>query len=65
MAAGLPDAKALIKYNNYLEDNEEEDEEEKKPIDIEFIEQKTDPYNDESAIDFKWSNVKRGRYCSS
>ena len=56
LAAGLLVAKTLIKYNNnYLEEN---DEEEKEPINIEFTEQKTDPYNDENAIDFKWSDVQ-------
>ena len=55
MATGLPVAKILIKYNNNLEEN---DEEEKEPINTEFTEQNTDPYNDENAIDFKWSGVK-------
>ena len=36
----------------------ENDEEEKEPINIDLTEQKTDPYNDENVIDFKWSNVK-------
>ena len=48
--------KALIKYKgNRLEEN---DEEEKEPINTELTEQKTDPYNDENAFDFKWSNVQ-------
>ena len=34
------------------------DEEEKEPINIELTIKKTDPYNDENAIDFKWSDVK-------
>ena len=43
----------FIEYNsNSLEEN---DEKEKVAIDIE---QKTDPYNDENAIDFKWSDVQ-------
>ena len=54
MAAGLPVAKALIKYNNSLKENEEE----KESIDIELTEQKTDSYNEENAIDFKWSGVQ-------
>ena len=37
---------------------EENDEEEREPINIDLTEQKTDPYNDEIAIDFKWSDVK-------
>ena len=37
---------------------EKNDEEEKGPIDIEFTEQKKDPYNDENAIDFKWLDVQ-------
>ena len=37
---------------------EENDEEEKEPISIELTEQKTDPYNDENAIDFRWSDAK-------
>ena len=37
---------------------EENDEEEKEPIDIEFTEQKSDPYNDENTIDFRWSDVQ-------
>ena len=37
---------------------EENDEVEKKPINIEFTEQKTYPYNDENVIDIKWSGVK-------
>ena len=53
---GRPVAKVLIKYNsNNLEEN---DEEEKEQINIELNEQKTDPYNDEIANDFKWSDVK-------
>ena len=44
----------VIKYNNNLKEN---DEEEKKPIDIDFTEQKTDPCN-ENAIDFRLSDVK-------
>ena len=55
MATGLPVAKALIKYNNSLE---EKDEEEREPINIELTEQKTDPYNDENAIYLKWPGVK-------
>ena len=55
MATGRPVAKTLIKYNiNSLEGN---DEEEKKTINIELTENK-DPYNDENAIDFKWSAVQ-------
>ena len=37
---------------------EENDEEENEPINIEFTEQKADIYNDENAIDFKWSDVQ-------
>ena len=37
---------------------DENDEEEKEPINIELTEHKTDPYNDENAIDFRWSDVK-------
>ena len=55
MATRRPVAKALIKYNNNLEENEEV----KEPIDIELTEQKTDPYNDENAIDFRWSEVQK------
>ena len=36
---------------------EENDEEEKEPINIELTDQKTDPYNDENAIDSKWSDL--------
>ena len=40
-------------FNQYNNNNlEEKDEEEKQPINIEFTEQKADPYNDENAIDF-------------
>ena len=52
---GHPVVKTLIKFNNNLEEN---DEEEKGPTDIEFTEQKTYPYSDENAIDFRWSGVK-------
>ena len=55
MATGKPVVKTLIKYINNLEDN---DEEENEPINIELTEQKTYPYNDENAVDFKWSDVK-------
>ena len=62
---GLSVAKTLIKYNNNsLKVN---DEKEKKPINIELTEQKTDPYNDENAIEFRWSDEnrrRRGRHCS-
>ena len=55
LANGLPIVKALIKYNcNSLEENCEEENE---PIDIEFTKQKSS-WNDENAIDFKWSDVK-------
>ena len=37
----------------------ENDEEEKEPINIELTDKKTDPYNDENAIDFKWSGGKK------
>ena len=55
MATGLLVVKTLIKYNS---NNSEENEEEKEPINIEFTEQNTDPYNDENAIDFRWSDVQ-------
>ena len=56
LATGRPVSKTLIKYNsNSLEEN---DEEEKEPIDLEFAEQKTDPYNEEIAIDFRWLDVQ-------
>ena len=56
MITRRPVSKTFIKYKgNNLEKN---DEEEKKPINIEFTEQKIDPYNDENAIDFKWSDVQ-------
>ena len=58
MATGLPVAKILIKYNsNNLEEN---DEEEKEPINIELIE-KNWSWNDENAIDFRWSDVKEDK----
>ena len=54
-ATGHPVAEILIKCNNNsLEKN---DEEEKEPINIELTDQKTDPYNDENAIDSKWSDL--------
>ena len=56
MATGLPVPKILIKYNsNNLEENEEE---EKEPINIELTDQKTNPYNDKNAINFKRSDVQ-------
>ena len=54
MATGLSVAKTLIEYNS--NSSEENNELEKKPINIEFTEQKTDPYNDENAIYFRWSD---------
>ena len=36
---------------------EENDEEEKESISIELTEQKIYTYNDENAIDFKWSDI--------
>ena len=56
MATGRPVAKTLVKYNS--NSSEENDEKEKEPIDLEFAEQKADPYNDENAFAFKWSDVK-------
>ena len=54
-ATGWLVAEILIKYNNNsLEENEEE---EKKPINIELTDQKTDPYNDENSIGSKLSDV--------
>ena len=35
----------------------ENDEEEKEPIYIKLTDKKTDPYNDENSIDFKWSDL--------
>ena len=55
MATERPVAENLIKYNN--NNLEENDEEEKKPINIEPTDQKTDPYNDENSIGSKWSDV--------
>ena len=56
METERPVAKALIEYkSNSFEENEEE---EKDPIDIKLTEQKTDYYNDENAIDFKWWDVQ-------
>ena len=37
---------------------EEKNEEEKESINIELTDQKTDSYNDENAIDFRWSDVQ-------
>ena len=37
---------------------EENEDEEKESINIEFTERKTDPENDENAIDFRWSDVQ-------
>ena len=54
MATGLSVAKTLIEYNS--NSSEENNEVEKKPINIEFTEQNTDPYNDENAIHFRWSD---------
>ena len=51
MATGRPVAKTLVKYNS--NSSEENDEKEKEPIDLEFAEQKADPYNDENAFAFK------------
>ena len=56
MATSLPVAKNLIKHNS--NDSEENDKKEKEPISIELTEQKTDPYNYENAIDFRWSDVQ-------
>ena len=56
MATDLPVAKALIKYN--INSSEEKDEEEKELIDIELTEQKSYSYNDEKAIDFRWSDLQ-------
>ena len=56
LATEKPVTKTLIKYNSScLEKN---DEKEKEPIYIEITDQNADPYNDENAIDFKWSDVK-------
>ena len=56
LPTGRPVTKTLIKYN--CNSSEEIDEEEMEPIDIDLTEQKTDPYNDENAVGFKWSGVK-------
>ena len=56
MATGRSVAKTLIKYNCY--NFEENDEEENEPINIELTKQKTDPYNNENAIDFRLSDVQ-------
>ena len=57
MATGLSVDKSLIKYNN--NNLKENDEKEKKPINIELNEQKTDPYNDVNAIEFRWSDEEK------
>ena len=55
MATERPVAENLIKYNsNRLEEN---DEEENEPINIELTDKTIDPYNDENAIDSKWSDL--------
>ena len=55
MATERPVAENLIKYNsNRLEEN---DEEENEPINIELTDKTRDPYNDENAIDSKWSDL--------
>ena len=55
MATDLLVAKTLIKYySNSLEKN---DGEEKAPINIELTEQNRS-WNDENAIEFRWSSVK-------
>ena len=56
LVTGRPVAKTLIEYNN--NNLEENDEEEKKSINIEFTKQKTNLYNNENAIEFRWSGVK-------
>ena len=56
LATGRPVAKILIKYNN--NNLGTDDEEEKKPINIELTVKK-DPYNDENAIGFKWSDLTK------
>ena len=56
LATGRADAKTLVEYNN--NNSEENGEKEKEQIDLEFAEQKADPYNNENAVDFKWSDVK-------
>ena len=54
MATGLPVAKTLIKYNsNRLE---EKDEKRRNQLILSLL-SKTYPYNDENAIDFRWSDV--------
>ena len=56
MEIGRPVAKTLIEYN--INNLDEKDEEEKEPINFELTEQKNRSWNDENAIDFKWSGVK-------
>ena len=56
LATGLPVAITLVRYNN--NNLEENNEEEKESINIELTEKKKDPYNNENAIDFRWSGVK-------
>ena len=49
----------MLNFNRiYNNNSEENDWEEKEPINIELTEQKTDPYNYENAIDFRWSDVQ-------
>ena len=56
MTTGLQVVKTLFKYNsNSLEEN---DEEENEWLILSLLIKKTDPYNDELAIDFKWSGIK-------
>ena len=55
MSTERPVVENLIKYNsNRLEEN---DEEENEPINIVLTNKTTDPYNDENAIDSKWSDL--------
>ena len=56
MATSRPVAKTLIKYNN--NNSEVNDEEENELIDVEFNKKKRSSWNDENAIDFKWSDVQ-------
>ena len=55
MATGRPDAKILIKYNS---NNLEETMKKRRSQFILSLLRKSDLYNDENAIDFRWSDVK-------
>ena len=55
----LEDGQVIVEQDVKIDNNNNNsEEEEKNVVEIEFTKQKTNPENDENAIDFRWSDIR-------